>query len=841
MKEKSIDNCPGRTSNPNLWRFKNNIGIGIIFVLTVSLISVGLLASQGPDEPAELEVSNLTISPSEIESGQRVKISVDVENPHDKKLSGELNLKVSGKALSETVTLPPNESKTVVFPIIREEVGKYTATISGMSESFTVLQPSLNLSTPEWVLSGESVEIQVTHDGTPIDKAKVSYRRKPFFSDKWKKAETTYRTNKNGKVSIKFPKTGDYQILAEKEGYRGKREVLFKSSGANPDDWLFVRKTLPEDTLGPFKGKEGSLRINNYLPEVGKTFIWPNIRGRDANFDPWDDYTIQFDCKITRGESGFGVSLRRNPLGRYVVAINPSGNVQLWKAFPVENYTDQDATMQQVILESQFAHTIRKEGWHQVTIAVVGRDFSVSIDGTTVLEYTENFEGKIEGKVGKGKPKPKPISEVKGRIEDPFREGIFEFESYEKVDVSIKDITVREILRDSTITPETLRVYPRGSEKMEIRGAKDEGLPYIRFHDEKTIGANWVFRDRSFWIDPEDFSISPKPGALSKKLLRGEIKRDKYRDLNIFYTSHLWWKGEPIGEWSEISGGAKEKFLQAATSLAVKSAKFAENTGIEMYAPIQNLHEFVSHETAVKWYSNIASKIREVYSGKLIKGTNPLHQGVEKMDFNFSKFDYITIGAATIDNYSQYREKIKRLMRVGKNLSKKYDHKGIIVYPVHGVSTEEFVLSELSKGKTVGEVKEKFHEIFFQETTGKIEGIFLSTQWYEKLNAKIYTRWGSAEGELTHSTAWFWGYQGTEVAKTVRKHYSSGSALGEDPTSAKEKKEKITVPLGEVTKTTDECKLSPKQLSKEEVTVPISCVSQEYLRDHGYLKSQNGS
>jgi hypothetical protein len=89
--------------------------------------------------PARFEVSTLTLSTKQINSGEPVTIRVHVANTGE--LSGEylLTLKMNGLFLnSKLVTLAPGQNRNVSFVISPYTQGTYEVEINGLRETFTV-------------------------------------------------------------------------------------------------------------------------------------------------------------------------------------------------------------------------------------------------------------------------------------------------------------------------------------------------------------------------------------------------------------------------------------------------------------------------------------------------------------------------------------------------------------------------------------------------------------------------------------------------------------------------------------------------------------------------------
>lgn len=630
-------------------------------------------------------------------------------------------------------------------------ISKITESPVNETEETTDTEPrSLEISCPNWIETGGVANIRVKSDVSPVNGAKIGYRFSPFFSDTWSQSNSYQLSNENGLGKIETNQPGDYEIRVQSEGYESQPDVLFESRNPKTEDWYFRQKIGTGESKYVEKTVQSPLRINTYPQEIGKTFVRPRIKSCEKKFKRWDDYTLSFSYKFQRLDGGFHISLRRCPRGRYWITLDEEGNMAVNKTYPVREYEDQEnVTKQEFHLASGSANLTTPKVWHDVEIKVEGNSLHSSIDGQTIIEYADQQSNKPAGS---------------------FQEGIFEFETHENVDILIKNLRVKEIPPEPTISSEIIRAYPKGNPEMPIRGAKDKGIPFehLRFNDARTLGANWVARVHSHWIDTDTYSINPHE---PERKIRDYIAEAKCRGLNVYYTPHLWWENEPVGDLNDIPSSERESFLNNATDFAVQRATFAENQGVEMFAPLSNLQEFLPHEATVEWYAKIVPMIREVYSGKIIKGKNPLNRGIENTEYDFSRYDYVSINANPSGSYSDYRQKVQDMIKTGKKWSNKYGVKGIIVPFMGGDSGEKFVKKELEKGKTIGEIKARFHEIFLQETMGEIDGVFLDSQWSEKFNAKLYSRQLENEN-LSHSTAWFWGYQGPEIANTIKKFYS---------------------------------------------------------------------
>ncbi|MBA7669384.1 hypothetical protein ES703_77514 [subsurface metagenome] len=91
------------------------------------------------EAPAAFTASNLTITPSEVDIGEEVTISVLVTNTGDLSGSYEVILKVDGVAIAtEEITLAGGASETVTFTTAQDIAGTYSVTVDGLSGTFGV-------------------------------------------------------------------------------------------------------------------------------------------------------------------------------------------------------------------------------------------------------------------------------------------------------------------------------------------------------------------------------------------------------------------------------------------------------------------------------------------------------------------------------------------------------------------------------------------------------------------------------------------------------------------------------------------------------------------------------
>lgn len=89
--------------------------------------------------PAVLQISELTISPKQVDPGQLVNISVKVSNTGDLTGTYEINLKINGVSeAKKAITVPGGESQIVYFSTVGDDPGKYSIDANGVKGEFVV-------------------------------------------------------------------------------------------------------------------------------------------------------------------------------------------------------------------------------------------------------------------------------------------------------------------------------------------------------------------------------------------------------------------------------------------------------------------------------------------------------------------------------------------------------------------------------------------------------------------------------------------------------------------------------------------------------------------------------
>jgi hypothetical protein len=113
----------------------------IIAVVTIIAVATGVYISFRPGPapiPGEFELSGLMIDPTEIDEGDSIVISVDIENVGETIVTESITLKLNGTIEdSKEITLESEKTTTVTFNVTKD-TGEYTVTIGELSGTFTV-------------------------------------------------------------------------------------------------------------------------------------------------------------------------------------------------------------------------------------------------------------------------------------------------------------------------------------------------------------------------------------------------------------------------------------------------------------------------------------------------------------------------------------------------------------------------------------------------------------------------------------------------------------------------------------------------------------------------------
>ena len=111
----------------------------IIVIISVAAVIYYSTLPSSPT-PAEFEVSNLVVSPLEVEPGEEVTISATVTNVGEKSGSYTVEIDLDDVVVyTEMVTINGGESTSVIFTVTKDTRATYLVEVADLSSSFTVL------------------------------------------------------------------------------------------------------------------------------------------------------------------------------------------------------------------------------------------------------------------------------------------------------------------------------------------------------------------------------------------------------------------------------------------------------------------------------------------------------------------------------------------------------------------------------------------------------------------------------------------------------------------------------------------------------------------------------
>ncbi|MHA2052086.1 MAG: DUF2341 domain-containing protein [Candidatus Kariarchaeaceae archaeon] len=95
-----------------------------------------------PPAPAEMVVSGLSLSKSEVEPGEEIEGSVTIENVGEESGTYSLAASLDGSLIHEEVlSLNGGQSTTITFDVSSDEPGSHTVQVEDLSQSFNITEP----------------------------------------------------------------------------------------------------------------------------------------------------------------------------------------------------------------------------------------------------------------------------------------------------------------------------------------------------------------------------------------------------------------------------------------------------------------------------------------------------------------------------------------------------------------------------------------------------------------------------------------------------------------------------------------------------------------------------
>ncbi len=162
----------------------NTITASVSHFTTFAIIDA--VPAPPPPTPASFTTSDLSISPTEVDIGQSVAISILVTNTGDIIGSYEASLKIDNAVVdTRTVTLAGGASQTVTFTIAEDTAGTHTVDVNGLAGTLIVKtasapeeedEASASAPVPSPPVEGDGgTALSWTADGAPPPPAEVNW------------------------------------------------------------------------------------------------------------------------------------------------------------------------------------------------------------------------------------------------------------------------------------------------------------------------------------------------------------------------------------------------------------------------------------------------------------------------------------------------------------------------------------------------------------------------------------------------------------------------------------------------------------------------------------------
>lgn len=172
--------------------------------------------------PPEFEVSNLSVSPSEVEAGESITLTVDVTNTGGETGEKTLEFDINGTTEVKKVTVEPGETVSPQETITIDEAGSYQVNVEGLTGDFEALEPAvaefemsdLNIN-PQEVSPEEtvSISVDVKNIGNETGTKSIDF----YYKGQVKTEEVTLEPGETETVSVSlsFEEPDTYDITVD--------------------------------------------------------------------------------------------------------------------------------------------------------------------------------------------------------------------------------------------------------------------------------------------------------------------------------------------------------------------------------------------------------------------------------------------------------------------------------------------------------------------------------------------------------------------------------------------------------------------------------------------------
>jgi len=141
-----------------------------------------------PPEEADIRISSLTISPTEVSIGEKVSITVVATNYGGARGTQKIVCKVNSKVSEQSVSLDANKTTTVPFEATPHEARNYYVSVNGLTGSFTAVEaPAAKFAyvstIRSWDAGGNTyLEVDIQNIGSIPGECTVTFGRRVFVT-----------------------------------------------------------------------------------------------------------------------------------------------------------------------------------------------------------------------------------------------------------------------------------------------------------------------------------------------------------------------------------------------------------------------------------------------------------------------------------------------------------------------------------------------------------------------------------------------------------------------------------------------------------------------------------
>ncbi|MBA7713512.1 hypothetical protein ES703_122515 [subsurface metagenome] len=232
----------------------NTITASVAHFTTFAIIAVVPVVT--PPAPAAFSVTNLSVTPLEVEPGETVTIAVLVANTGGEAGSYQVTLVINDLVeATKEVTVRAGLSKEVTFSVTREEADTYTVTVvDGLSDSFTVVSVVVLPEPADFSVSYLSVSPRLEVE--PGETVTI----------------TMLVANTGGE-------SGSYTVVLKIDGVKEADESVTIAAGESQDVSFSVTREDPGDYTVAVDGLSDSFTVVAPEEEAKPGVNWPAIGG----------------------------------------------------------------------------------------------------------------------------------------------------------------------------------------------------------------------------------------------------------------------------------------------------------------------------------------------------------------------------------------------------------------------------------------------------------------------------------------------------------------------------------------------------------------------------------